>query len=187
MNSLCPVWDEEFVYKTSEKELVGERVLEVTIWDFDKRGSNDFIGGLRIGPARNGSPSQGPDWMDSFGEELSHWQTVLSSPGEWVEQWHTLRPRMDRPIRSLPEKPRSRELSPVQERLSPPLEEEEEKYLRLRSGSSSPVLPQARSEKPLQTQSHSPSPIPQLLVTSEPMGDEEAGRPTTSTPFSVSV
>ncbi|CAI8048698.1 Synaptotagmin-like protein 5 [Geodia barretti] len=187
MNSLCPVWDEEFVYKTSEKELAGERVLEVTIWDFDKRGSNDFIGGLRIGPARGGSPSQGPDWMDSFGEELSHWQTVLSRPGEWVEQWHTLRPRMDRPITSLPEKPRSRELSPVQERLSPPLEEEEEKYLRLRSGSSSPVLPQARSEKPLQTQSHSPSPIPQLLVTSEPMGDEEAGRPTTSTPFSHST
>jgi hypothetical protein len=237
MNSLCPVWEEEFVYKTSEKELVGERVLEVTIWDFDKRGSNDFIGGLRIGPARSGSASQGPDWMDSFGEELSHWQMVLSRPGEWFEQWHTLRPRMDRPITSLPEKPRSRELSPVQERLSPPLEEEEDD-LQAKSGSSSPVLPQARSssvsagekkpteiaaksstlpsmgdqtkpnarkpsplmkskkkreevvvgssEQPLQTQSHSPSPIPQLLVTSESI-EEECGRPTTSTALSHST
>ena len=240
MNSLCPVWDEEFVYNTSEKELLAERVLEVTIWDFDKRGSNDFIGGIRVGPSRSGSASQGPDWMDSFGEELSHWQMVLSRPGEWVEQWHTLRPRMDRPITFLPEKPLSRELSPVQERLSPTPEEDEAK-----SGSSSPVLPQSRSssvsvvgekkstdsaaqsstllstreqakpsghkpsslvkskkkkneetevvvgssERLQQTQSHSPSPIPQLLVTSESIDVEEGGAtrpPTSSTGLSVS-
>ena len=123
MNSIEPVWDEEFVYKCSLKELAGERVLEVTIWDFDKRGSNDFIGGLRIGPAPNGT-SQNKEWMDSIEEEAAHWKAMLAQPGEWVEQWHTLRPRMDRSIYILPQKP-TRELSPVQETLSPTMGEEE--------------------------------------------------------------
>ena len=51
-NSLNPVWNEEFEYKlVNLKELKTTRVLEVTVWDYDRRGSNDFIGGLRLGPA----------------------------------------------------------------------------------------------------------------------------------------
>ena len=33
----------------SLEQLVKERVLEVTIWDFNQRSSNDFLGGVRLG------------------------------------------------------------------------------------------------------------------------------------------
>lgn len=223
MNCVSPVWNEEFIYKCLQKELVGDRVLEITIWDYDKRGSNDFIGGLRIGP--QSGTSRNRELMDSLPEEVSHWETIIAQPGEWVERWHTLRPRMDRSITALPEKPSSfsRELSPVHESLSPPAEEEEEdENIKKGSGAvpqNQPVsgLSAKKSlESPLATTpraisvsspskevgrsptrrpspltqakmkhenrsgksdtsrgaslSHSPSPVPQLLVTADPAG-----------------
>ena len=93
-NSLNPVWEEQFTYnKLTLEELSRERVLEVTIWDYHKHGS-DFIGGLRLGPTPGRAAKQ-KDWMDSIGEEISHWEATLAHPGEWVEQWHTLRTTMD--------------------------------------------------------------------------------------------
>ena len=96
-NSLNPVWEERFTYeKVVLEELTTERVLEITAWEFNKGSSNDFIGGLRIGslylPSRIGRHKE---WMDSIGDEVSHWETMLACPGRWVEQWHTFRTTMD--------------------------------------------------------------------------------------------
>ena len=94
-NNLTPVWEERFTYeKVVLEELTTERVLEITAWNFNKGSSNDFIGGLRIGPL---PPRIGrrKEWMDSIGDELSHWETMLACPGRWVEQWHTFRTTMD--------------------------------------------------------------------------------------------
>ena len=93
-NNLNPIWEEELVYSmVSLNELETSRVLELTLWDHDRRGINSFIGGLRIGPdpivAGNPKP-----WMDSTANESSHWEAMLSQHGEWVEQWHELRPSM---------------------------------------------------------------------------------------------
>ena len=94
-NSLNPVWEERFGYeKVSLEELSRERVLEVTLWDLNKGASNEFIGGLRLGPAPGRAPKH-KEWMDCIGDEVSHWEAMLSRPGEWVEQWHILRPSMD--------------------------------------------------------------------------------------------
>ena len=94
-NSLNPVWEERFGYeKVNLEELSRERVLEVTLWDLNKGASNEFIGGLRLGPAPGRAPKH-KEWMDCIGDEVSHWEAMLSRPGEWVEQWHTLRPSMD--------------------------------------------------------------------------------------------
>ena len=94
-NSLDPVWDEQFTYeKLVIDDLSKERVLEVTVWDYDFISFNDFIGGLRLGPDP-GSIANRKEWMDSVGDEVSHWEAMLAHPGEWVEQWHTLRPSMD--------------------------------------------------------------------------------------------
>ena len=93
-NRSDPVWEEMVTYeKIVLEELAKERVLEVTVWDWDKKGST-FIGGLRIGPAPDGT-SQNREWKDSIGDEVIHWETVLARPGEWAEKWHTLRTTMD--------------------------------------------------------------------------------------------
>ena len=94
-NNLNPVWGTTFSYeKVSLEELSTERVLELVVWDFNKGGSSDFIGGLRLGPAP-GRAAKHKEWMDSIGEEVIHWESVFSRPGEWVEVWHTLRTSMD--------------------------------------------------------------------------------------------
>ncbi len=94
-NNLNPVWGTTFSYeKVSLEHLSTERVLEVVVWDFNKGASSDFIGGLRLGPAP-GRSGKSKEWIDSIGEEVSHWEEALSRPGEWVEQWHTLRTTMD--------------------------------------------------------------------------------------------
>ena len=96
-NSLNPEWQEDIAYNfVSLQELRSERALEMTVWDNDRRGTNEFIGCVRIGPNPD-HVSDPKDWMDSKGEELSHWEAVLAHPGEWVEQWHTLRPSTDHP------------------------------------------------------------------------------------------
>ena len=94
-NSLNPVWEEEMVYNLVPlNELETSRVLELTVWDHDRRGINAFVGGVRIGsdPMVASNPEL---WMDSSPDESSHWEAMLAQPGEWVEQWHTLRTTMD--------------------------------------------------------------------------------------------
>ena len=94
-NNLNPVWGEQFSYeKVILDELSSERVLQLTVWDLNKGSSSDFIGGLRLGPAP-GRTTKHKEWMDSIGDEVSHWEAALAHPGEWVEQWHTLRTTMD--------------------------------------------------------------------------------------------
>ena len=90
--NLNPVWEEKFAYKNvSSEELLRKRVLEVSMWSKDRSG-NRFIGGLRLGPSPEGScEKEQVEWMDSMGDEVNHWQDMLDYPGEWVEQWHTLR------------------------------------------------------------------------------------------------
>ena len=119
-NSLNPIWEEQFTYDVTLEELSSERVLEVTVWDYDRRGSNDFIGGLRLGPAPSTHMARHKEWMDSIEDEVSHWEAMLAHPGEWVEEWHVLRPSMD-PLGAISgNKPplksaRPPELIPVQE------------------------------------------------------------------------
>ena len=106
--NLNPVWDEQFTYKNVYMDdLSSQRVLEVTVWDYDRRGSNDFIGGLRIGPHLDYVPHGLKDWMDSIGDEVSHWEAMLKRPGEWVERWHDLRPSM---------KPASKVYAPISQK-----------------------------------------------------------------------
>ena len=94
-SSLKPSWEEKFTFeKVKLDDLSRDRVLEVTVWNFHKRSGNVFIGGLRLGPAP-GSAHKHKDWMDSIGDEVSHWEDMLSRPGEWAEHWHTLRTTMN--------------------------------------------------------------------------------------------
>ena len=95
-HNINPIWNENFTYEdVYMDDLLSERVLEVSVWDYDRRGSNDFIGGVRMGPHPDSVSHKLEDWMDSTGDEVAHWEAMLEQPGEWVEQWHTLRPSME--------------------------------------------------------------------------------------------
>ena len=119
-NNLNPVWEEKFTYENVRlEELAQERVLEVSIWNHNKAG-HTFIGGLRIGPTpRLTTATKHEDWMDSIGDEVTHWEAMLACPGVWVEHWHTLRTTLN---------PRNMDLfmstSPIP-RYTPPIEEHE--------------------------------------------------------------
>lgn len=65
-------------------------MLECSVWDFDVRGCNDFIGCIRLGP--DPEKFEKEEWMDSYAEEVTQWEDMLAKPGEWVEREHTLRP-----------------------------------------------------------------------------------------------
>ena len=94
INTLNPVWNSEIEYPhVSLEDLESSRALEVTIWDRDRRGVNEFIGGIRLGPDPLAC-SDSTEWMDSIEDEVTHWEAALARPGEWVEQWHNLRPSM---------------------------------------------------------------------------------------------
>ncbi len=92
--SLNPVWNEQFIYKRQQlDDLKTERALELTVWDLDRRGTNSFMGCVRLGPRPlNAGYNKEEDWMDSFGEEATHWEETMANPEEWVERWHVLRP-----------------------------------------------------------------------------------------------
>lgn len=94
-NNKNPVWDEKHSFeKLSLDELTSRRVLEVTVWDYGKNSSSEFIGGLRLGPGPADVPSR-EEWMDSIGEEVKHWDEAIAKTGEWVQHSHTLRSTMD--------------------------------------------------------------------------------------------
>lgn len=43
-NTCHPVWQQKFVYQRLVQSQLASRVLEITVWDYDQYGSNDFLG-----------------------------------------------------------------------------------------------------------------------------------------------
>ena len=90
-----PEWNERFVFEHIKlDDLCNNRVIELTVWDMLKNTKHyDFIGGLRLGPCAQHEKQL--SYMDSSENELSHWMSVVNTPGGCVEQLHTLRHNMD--------------------------------------------------------------------------------------------
>lgn len=88
-----PIWEEELVFENvTVEELTNKRVLEVTVWNFSKGHTNELIGGFRLGPSPG---SDCPNWMDSIGEEIAHWERMCANPDQWITMWHSLRENME--------------------------------------------------------------------------------------------
>ena len=44
-NTNHPRWNQSFVYSNVRRDELRQRVLEVTVWDYDRFGANEFLGG----------------------------------------------------------------------------------------------------------------------------------------------
>jgi len=61
------------------------RSLELTLWETDRMGHHEEMGGVRLnlGTGRSGSTLAG--WMDAQGREISIWQQMIERQNFWVE------------------------------------------------------------------------------------------------------
>ena len=87
--SLNPKWNYHFVYDNVTHEELMDRVLELTIWDFDRGSSNEFLGGVRLGL---GAGIQ--EWDDATSEEQAAWNKMLNNQNDWNQVSLTLREHM---------------------------------------------------------------------------------------------
>ena len=63
MNSCQPQWNQSFIYSGIRPPELRARFLEVTVWDYDRYGSNEFLGeiNLDLGSTATGSNGE-PLW-----------------------------------------------------------------------------------------------------------------------------
>ncbi|CAM4369650.1 hypothetical protein PO909_001596 [Leuciscus waleckii] len=77
-NTLNPYFNESFSFEIPFAQIQKIQVL-ITVYDYDKLGSNDAIGKCWIG-------------FGASGVGLRHWSDMLANPRRPVAQWHTLQP-----------------------------------------------------------------------------------------------
>uniref|UniRef100_H3D0P2 Synaptotagmin Va n=1 Tax=Tetraodon nigroviridis TaxID=99883 RepID=H3D0P2_TETNG len=77
-NTLNPYFNESFSFEIPFSQIQKVQVL-ITVYDYDKLGSNDPIGKCWIG-------------YGATGVGLRHWSDMLANPRRPVAQWHTLQP-----------------------------------------------------------------------------------------------
>ncbi|XP_054462837.1 synaptotagmin Va [Anoplopoma fimbria] len=75
-NTLNPYFNESFSFEIPFSQIQKIQVL-ITVYDYDKLGSNDAIGKCWIG-------------YGASGVGLRHWSDMLANPRRPVAQWHTL-------------------------------------------------------------------------------------------------
>uniref|UniRef100_A0A3B4EGT5 Synaptotagmin Vb n=1 Tax=Pygocentrus nattereri TaxID=42514 RepID=A0A3B4EGT5_PYGNA len=77
-NTLNPYFNESFSFEIPFEQIQKVQLL-ITVYDYDKLGSNDPIGKSFIG-------------YGATGVGLRHWSDMLANPRRPVAQWHTLQP-----------------------------------------------------------------------------------------------
>uniref|UniRef100_A0A671KQR6 Synaptotagmin-1-like n=2 Tax=Sinocyclocheilus anshuiensis TaxID=1608454 RepID=A0A671KQR6_9TELE len=77
-NTLNPYFNESFSFEVPFEQIRKVQLL-ITVYDYDKLGSNDPIGKTFIG-------------YGATGVGLRHWSDMLANPRRPVAQWHTLQP-----------------------------------------------------------------------------------------------
>ncbi|XP_061079353.1 synaptotagmin Va [Conger conger] len=77
-NTLNPYFNESFSFEVPFDQIQKLQVI-ITVYDYDKLGSNDAIGKTFIG-------------YGASGVGLRHWSDMLANPRRPVAQWHTLQP-----------------------------------------------------------------------------------------------
>ncbi|XP_037551622.1 protein piccolo isoform X3 [Nematolebias whitei] len=61
--SLNPEWNQTVIYKNIHLEQLRKKTLEVTVWDYDKGSSNDFLGEVLIDLSNTSQLDNVPRWL----------------------------------------------------------------------------------------------------------------------------
>ena len=81
-NTIDPVFNESFSFNLTPEQLEVTS-LAITVWDYNSKSQNDFVGRNVLGKFATGP------------HEITHWNRMLRSPRSPVAQWHTLRTKQD--------------------------------------------------------------------------------------------
>lgn len=87
--TLNPTFNHKFAYEEVSLEELKERVLEITIYDFDRASADEFLGGVRLGLGTTSF-----EWDDATEDECQIWQTMLSRSNVWIQVVVPLRSSM---------------------------------------------------------------------------------------------
>ena len=97
VNSNQPSWNQTFVYSGVRPPDLRSRILEVTVWDYDRFGSNEFLGEVLLDLSNiNVANDEEPLWHllnlhQNAGGELTTVPPICPTPGLMVS-------RPDRPV-----------------------------------------------------------------------------------------
>ncbi|XP_048236631.1 synaptotagmin-like protein 2 isoform X3 [Haliotis rufescens] len=89
-----PTWNHVFLFEDVSLEEMKDRSLELTVWDYDKITSNDFLGGVRLNIGTGVASGKTVEWMDARGEEIAIWQSSIDRPNCWNDGTIGLRATM---------------------------------------------------------------------------------------------
>ena len=70
---------------------MADRCLELTVWDHDRLGHSDFLGGVRFNLGTGMYGGKSSSWMDATGKEVTMWKKMLDRPNFWTPGLVTLR------------------------------------------------------------------------------------------------
>ncbi|KAF2346789.1 C2 domain [Trinorchestia longiramus] len=96
--TLNPNWNYTMHFDDVSLQDLIERSLEIAIWDHDRLGPSQYLGGCRLNLGRGSSFGRPVEWMDATGMERLIWEHMLEKVDLWVESSIMLRSYIDRPV-----------------------------------------------------------------------------------------
>ncbi|XP_053320473.1 protein piccolo [Spea bombifrons] len=93
--SLNPEWNQTVIYKNISMEQLKKKTLEVTIWDYDRFSSNDFLGEVLIDLSNPSSLDNIPRWyqLKEQSESIDHAKPHSSQSNQQVPKPSVIKSR----------------------------------------------------------------------------------------------
>ncbi|CAH8668389.1 unnamed protein product [Schistosoma rodhaini] len=85
-----PEWNQAIIYRDIILNSLNEIGIEISVWDYDRFSSNDFLGGCRINCGSRNQP-----WLDAMDAEKSAWLAMCERPNIWIEATIQLRSNLN--------------------------------------------------------------------------------------------
>ncbi|XP_023347926.1 synaptotagmin-like protein 2 [Eurytemora carolleeae] len=80
-----PRWDTTMTWDDLSISEVEDRSLEIILYDHDRMGHHEMMGGIRLNLGTGKHGGKAASWMDGAGRELTLWQQMLDRQNFWVE------------------------------------------------------------------------------------------------------